>query len=63
MCELNAIILDGNNKKTLMEDAVRLVVNNDEITITGIFGDSITIRGTIVHVDITKQEALLQKID
>ena len=63
MCELNAILIDGSERKALMEEVVRLVVHDDEITLTGMFGDAMTIRGKILHVDITKQEALLEVID
>lgn len=63
MCELNAILTDGSNQETLMEDVVRLSVNNDEIIITGMLGESLSVVGKILHVDITKHEALIQKID
>lgn len=61
MCELNVLLVEGNDKKTLMEDVIRLVVNDDEITITGMLGDTVTVHGKILQVDLTKQEALIQK--
>ena len=63
MCELNAILIDGKDKTTLMEDVVRLAVDGNEITITGIFGDTMTLPGRILHVDMTKNEALIENID
>ena len=63
MCELNAMLVDGTDKKLLMEDVVRLVVNDEDITITGMLGDTMQVKGKILRVDITKQEALIQKID
>lgn len=63
MCELNAMLVDGTDKKLLMEDVVRLVVNDEDITITGMLGDTKQVKGKILRVDITKQEALIQKID
>jgi len=61
MCELTAILAEGNDREKLMEDVIRIDVKGDEITITGIFGDTMTVRGVIQYVDITKQEALLKK--
>lgn len=46
-----------------MEDVVRIAVNEDEITATGMLGDTRTVRGKILHVDLTKQEALVAKIE
>jgi len=63
MCELNAMLVDGTDKKLLMEDVVRLIVNDEDITITGMLGDTMQVKGKILRVDITKQEALIQKID
>ena len=63
MCELNVNMVEGTNTITLMEDVVRLVVNNNEITITGMLGETLTVQGKIMHVDLTKQEALIRKID
>ena len=63
MCELNAMLVDGTDKKLLMEDVVRLVVNDEDITIAGMLGDTMQVKGKILRVDITKQEALIQKID
>jgi len=63
MCELNAIIIEGKDKTTLMEDVVRLAVNGNEVTITGIFGDTMTLPGRILNVDMTKNEALIETIE
>ena len=63
MCELNVNMVEGTNTITLMEDVVRLVVNNNEITITSMLGETLTVQGKIMHVDLTKQEALIRKID
>ena len=46
-----------------MEDVVRLAVDGNEITITGIFGDTMTLPGRILYVDMTKNEALIENID
>ena len=61
MCELTAILTDGNKKEILMKDVIRLEVNGDEIVITGIFGDIMTVHGIIKSVDIAKQEVLIKE--
>lgn len=61
MCELTAIIADGTKKEILMKDVIRLEVNGDEIVITGIFGDIMTVHGIIKSVDIAKQEVLIKE--
>lgn len=63
MCELNAILIDGKDRTPLMEDVVRLAVDGNEITITGILGDTMTLPGRILHVDMTKNEALIENIN
>lgn len=57
------MLVDGTDKKLLMEDVVRLIVNDEDITITGMLGDTMQVKGKILRVDISKQEALIQKID
>ena len=61
MCELTATLVDGNKREILMEDVIRLDVKGNEITITGIFGDTMTVHGIIMSVDITKQEVLIKE--
>ena len=61
MCELTAILADGNKKEILMKDVIRLEVNGDEIVITDIFGDIMTVHGIIKSVDIAKQEVLIKE--
>ncbi|MBW6518157.1 MAG: CooT family nickel-binding protein [ANME-2 cluster archaeon] len=63
MCELHAMLVDGTERKLLMEDVVRLVVDNEDITMTGMLGDTKNVKGKILRIDLTKQEALIQKID
>jgi predicted RNA-binding protein len=55
MCELK-VILKG---KTIMEDVVRLTVDKDTIKLQNLFGESKTVHGRIVDINITKQEAII----
>ncbi len=55
MCELR-VILKG---KTVMEDVVRITANKDSIKLQGILGETKTIQGRIVDINLTKQEAVI----
>ncbi len=55
MCELK-VILKG---KTIMEDVVRLTADKDAIKLQSLFGETKTIHGRIVDINITKQEAII----
>ena len=55
MCELK-VIFKG---KTIMEDVVRITADKDSIRLQGMLGESQTIHGRIVDVNLTKQEAII----
>jgi predicted RNA-binding protein len=55
MCELR-VILKGN---IVMEDVVRITVDKDSIKLQGIMGETKTVRGRIVDINLTKQEAVI----
>lgn len=55
MCELK-VILKG---KTIMEDVVRLTADKDSIRLQSLLGESKTIHGRIVDINITKQEVII----
>ncbi|MDP2845791.1 MAG: CooT family nickel-binding protein [Candidatus Methanoperedens sp.] len=56
MCELK-IILNG---KTIMEDVVRITADKDAIKLQSLLGESKTIKGRIVDINLTKQEAIIE---
>jgi len=56
MCELK-VILKG---KTIMEDVVRITKEKDMIKLQSLLGETTTIRGIIVDVNLIKQEALIE---
>ncbi|MCZ7400839.1 MAG: CooT family nickel-binding protein [Candidatus Methanoperedens sp.] len=56
MCELK-VILKG---KTIMEDVVRITKEKDMIKLQSLLGETKTIRGSIVDVNLTKQEAIIE---
>lgn len=56
MCELK-VILKG---KTIMEDVVRITQLQDNIQIQSLFGETKTVLGRIMDVNMTKQEAIIE---
>ena len=56
MCELK-VILKG---KTIMEDVVRITQEKENIILQSLLGESKTVRGKIMDVNLTKQEAIIQ---
>ena len=55
MCELK-VILKG---KTIMEDVVRLTADKDAIKLQSILGETKTVHGRIIDINLTKQEAII----
>jgi predicted RNA-binding protein len=58
MCELK-VILKG---KTIMEDVVRITKERDTIKLQSLLGETKTIRGSIMDVNLIKQEALIESL-
>ncbi len=56
MCELK-VILKG---KTIMEDVVRITQLQDNIQIQSLLGETKTVHGRIMDVNMTKQEAIIE---
>lgn len=55
MCELK-VILKG---KTIMEDVVRITADKDSVKLQSLLGESKTIKGRIVDINLAKQEAII----
>ncbi len=56
MCELK-VIFKG---KTIMEDVVRITSDRDSIKLYSMLGETKTIAGRIIDVNLTKQEAVIE---
>lgn len=59
MCELNAILVRGDEQEVVMESVTRMVVDGDSVELTGIFGDKKVVSGSIKEVDFTKGETII----
>ncbi|WP_445475787.1 CooT family nickel-binding protein [Methanococcoides methylutens] len=59
MCELNAIVINGDERELVMESVTKMVIDRDSIELTGIFGEKTIIFGTIKEVDFSKGETII----
>ncbi|RSD33825.1 MAG: RNA-binding protein, predicted [Methanohalophilus sp.] len=52
MCELKAILERGEeNRDIIMESTTRVIVEGDEIELTGIFGERENVQGSIKEIN------------
>jgi predicted RNA-binding protein len=56
MCELK-IIFKG---KTIMDDVIRITVDKNSIKLQSILGETKTVSGRIIDINLTKQEAIIE---
>lgn len=56
MCELKII----HKGKNIMEDVVRITADKNSIKLYSLLGETKTITGRIVDVNLTKQEAIIE---
>jgi len=59
MCELNAVLVSGDERELVMESVTRMVVDGESIELTGIFGDRKIVSGSIKEVDFAKGETII----
>ena len=59
MCELNAVLVSGDERELVMESVTRMVVDGGSIELTGIFGDRKIVSGSIKEVDFAKGETII----
>jgi hypothetical protein len=59
MCELKAILVNGEERHQVMESVTRVVVNDSLIEMTGIFGEKETIEGKIKEINFSSGELLI----
>jgi predicted RNA-binding protein len=59
MCEINAILLKGENRERIMDSVAKILVEGDSIQLTGILGDKMTVEGFIKEVNFSRNEAII----
>ncbi|HII81354.1 MAG TPA: CooT family nickel-binding protein [Methanosarcina sp.] len=59
MCELNVILLSGDNRERIMDSVAKILVEGDSIQLTGILGDKMTVKGSIKEINFSRGEAII----
>lgn len=59
MCELNVILLSGDNRERIMDSVARILVEGDSIQLTGILGDKMMVQGSIKEINFSRGEAII----
>jgi predicted RNA-binding protein len=62
MCELNAYILREGEEELVMENVGSLVPVDGKITLKSIFGETISISGALLEVDLIGQKIRLKPL-
>jgi predicted RNA-binding protein len=59
MCEINIILLSGENRERIMESVAKIQVEGDSIQLTGILGDKMTVEGLVKEINFSRGEAII----
>ncbi len=61
MCELNVMVVTDGKKEMFMESVTRIIVDDDSIELTGIFGDKKSVTGHIREINFSTGETIIIK--
>ncbi|MDI6859816.1 MAG: CooT family nickel-binding protein [Methanocellales archaeon] len=60
MCE-STVVFDANGKReTVMEDVIRILIEDDDIELIGVLGERKSLRGRISDIDMSKHEIMIK---
>jgi uncharacterized protein len=59
MCDLSIILLRGHVREQIMNAVVQIVVDGKSIRLTGLFGETKTVEGTIKEINVSRSEAII----
>ena len=59
MCDFNIIVVRNDVREQIMNAVAKIVVNGSSIQLTGIFGETKTIEGTIKEINVSRSEILV----
>ncbi len=60
MCETAVFTVKGGGRKQVMDNVSLVVVDGDEVTLSGLLGDTKRVRGRITRVDLEKHEIIIE---
>jgi uncharacterized protein len=59
MCDFNIIVVRNAVREQIMNAVAKIVVDGSSIQLTGIFGETMTIEGTIKEINVSRSEILV----
>ena len=59
MCDFNIIVVHNAVREQIMNAVAKIVVDGSSIQLTGIFGETMTIEGTIKEINVSSSEILV----
>ncbi len=63
MCESKVVAVRDGNEKIIMEDVVRVEVENDRLKLYGLLGEVKEIRGRIVLMDLVGHKIFVEEVE
>lgn len=60
MCETAVFTVKGGGRKQVMDNVSLIVVDGDEVTLSGLLGDTKRVSGRITRVDLENHEILIE---
>ncbi len=63
MCESKVIAIKNGKEKILMEDVVRIEVENDKLKLYGLLGEMKEIKGRIVLMDLVGHKIFVEEVE
>ncbi len=63
MCESKVIVIKNGKEKILMEDVVRIEVENDKLKLYGLLGEMEEVKGRIVLMDLVGHKIFVEEVE
>jgi predicted RNA-binding protein len=63
MCESKIIVIKNGEEKILMEDVIRVEVENNKLKFYGLLGEMKEIKGRIVLLDLIGHKIFVEEIE
>jgi len=60
MCESKVVVLKGGKKETIMEDVIRIDVEEDYLRIYGLLGEYKEFKGRVRKMDLRNHEIVVE---
>ena len=62
MCESKIVLIRGNEREVVMEDVIRIDVENDRLKLFGLLGEYKELKGKIRQMNLKDHEIIVEEI-